>query len=1253
MNIKGEKILPIQIPLDIKVDLLNNHLSQIKEHLDFYNVDCFISYSWGDKKNKTKALILAENLSKAGMKMLLDLNNNKINSSIFEFTEKINSVKYVILAGSKTLMTKCKQKINCILNQEILKIHDKFRSNNSSVVGISFGGGFQNYLPNFLKDKIIGHYTNDFDVYSKVTLDLLHYFAPDIIKQDITTIIENFNKVIISIKYNISHKNILEYHSMNKLQLVEPIAINIDDLLKRDYLKALDSGFLFNPEKTNLFASLVYLIYQNDDQIMTKTGKVEKFKYNDLVDDFDCKTKHIMIQGDSGIGKSTLCKFIVYLWASNKKLLDFKFVFFIKASNLNESKYPVLQYKKYEEIDIIIKECFLNTLTEISRVLLETNINYEKYKILWIIDESDGSLNNIPKHLQDVFKNITSNPYTILTSRNHPGKVPYYQITGFSEDTQLYYIDFFFDSLGYSKNKSTKKNLLHFLNENYLINKLCLIPMYLEFICNIWLNKSSIAHENVNISMTELYQEFFMSMINKFLIEKEHLQPDRVRAEYEISTRLHLPLLALKEISFFILKQNRDIFTCEELENHSSKLFDLSKQKQLFPYLFDDILKIGIISQNGNNLKFIDPSLKMFFVAKYLTDGLQKTINLDDNKNFKDNFTWFVRNYKYIKNNDLLFSFVSGLLNLLNKENDLSESLFMKENIMLFWKNIFSNNLDFVGVNHTLLLLKCLKETDYNMIFTENPEIKSYIYKRLPNILKYISLNNITGCIKMFLSVFNDPNIIGIIISLNFLKDTINFIAYTDRHCSDKILSNLIKNCNPDYSKKILDLVNEKLSMISNIEDDIVGRYFAISRQEDEENNEKFLIALLQSSDLKNKRAAIEIILVQNLNSKKIKMLLHNLAADIDPLRSQNIMEQILQIDTSDVQQLIDNEDIINELMEMDKLSFLCIDILYNSYGYTVNFLEILRQIYKKATSIFIINKLNSIALNLENNLKIEEDVWSDTDTTDSVMFIDNEIINNYINKEEYIKYITNNYQSINWHIIFLEVEIIVKLQEKILGFLIDNNILLANTPLINLINAYAAEFGDNELLGTLIIKRIFFNCHNEVLTIKNNGIMIYNENIVFLQVDNCNEGTYMGFINKFSDLFYDVAKKNSFPVEHKKITFFSKKGTLFCESQNYDSNNNRSSYICTYVELSEPNFKAKENSPYSEQCLSEEDFTNSSTSSTFNCDLFGHYIKNSPLKRFSFEKKSDSESEATIPIKTQNSLATITIAHQRLKLRI
>lgn len=1249
--------MPIQIPIPtpIQVNLLNQFLSQINELLATYCVDCFISYSWGDRGNKKKVSRLAEDLTRAGIYVWLDLqHNHQINSSIFAFTEKINSVKYVVLAGSRSLKNKYATRINCILNQEIAKVYDKFKDDKSSVVGVSLNGQIRSCLPDFLEDKVIGNYTHDFDTYAKTTLDLLECFAPDIIKKDVKTIIKKFNDVITAIKYNISPRNLFEHQAMNSLQLVKQIAINVDDLLKKDYLQKLDSDPSCNVKKINSFKSFVYLIRQNHNQMTTKT---EKHTCNVLINNFFHETKHIIIQGDSGIGKSTLCKLIVYLWASNKKLLDFQFVFFIKASNLNKSRYPVLQGKKYKEMDIIIRECFLQqTLTEISSVVLEINIYDNKHKILWIIDESDGSLSNIPEHLQDVFKYIINSRYTILTSRNHLDK-PHdenYQAIGFSEYTQLNYIDLFFDSSGSTDNKSIKKNLLHFLNSNYLVKKLCLIPMYLEFICNIWLNKLNAA--NFNISITTLYQEIFISIINRFL-EKEHLQPDDLRTKYEISNRLHLPLLAIKKIAFFIHKKNCDIFTCEELEKNSSKLFSSSKQKQLFPYLFDDILKIGIISRNGNNLKFIDPSLKMFFVAKYLVDGLQPSTSLYDHQNFKDKFAWFVKNYKYIKNNDLLFVFISGLLNSLNKNNDFSGSLFLKEDIVLFWGNIFSNNLDFVGINHICLLLKCLKETDYNITFNEKPQIKSYIYERLTKILEFIRVNNIYRCINMFLSVFDDPNTMEIIVNLDLLRDTINFIAHTDENYISSVLSNLLFMGESRYAEKILDLVYEKLLTTLDIENDIVSKYFAFSTKY-VPSNEKFLTGLLKGS-LKNKRTALEIIKIQAFDNQNIIMLLHKLAPDMNPHRTPNIIEKILQIDSSSKQQLIDNEDIINELIEMENLSCLCIDILYNLLSYTAEFSEILRVTYEKTKSSKIKAKTESMRSHLEENLKEDNDLQDLSDAAER--YYDNSMSSGYdtdceigyeadfetdfgigyeADPEEYIKDINANYQSINWQTIFLDVETIVKLGQEILEFLIDNNIFLVNTPLINLINAYAAAYPNNvSSLATLIIKRIFFNCEQEVLTIKNTGIMVYNENVVFLEVNTWNEGKFMSFINAFTKLFYDFAKTHHFDLEHKQTSFTPGYELQICESTQ------RSTYVCAYAELSEPSFKAIENSIHSEQGISDEDHSTSSVS-TFKHGFFGYYTKD-----LSF-KKSDSKPQTSILTEVQDSIVTTTIARQKLCLR-
>ena len=796
-----------------------------------------------------------------------------------------------------------------------------------------------------------------------------------------------------------------------------------------------------------------------------------------------------------------------------------------------------------------------------------------------------------------------------------------------------------------NNNKSIKNNLLHFLMHNYLVKQICLIPMFLEFICNIWLQKLNTP--NVNIKITTLYEEIFTSLINKFLTEKEHSPPDNLRTEYEISNRLYLPLLAIKEIAFFIHKKNCDAFTDEELEKHSSKLFNKSKQKQLFPCLLDDILKIGIISRNGNNFKFIDPSLKMFFVAKYLIDGLQPSTNLYDPQDFKRNFAWFVRNYKYIKNNDLVFVFVSGLLNSLSTNYDFSESLFLKEAMLLFWENIFSNNLDFVGINHICLLLKCLKETDYNITFNENPDIKSYIYQQLPKTLQSIRINNIYGCINIFLSVFSDPNIIEIIIHLNLLMDTVNFIAYTDKSYTFSILANLLSMGKSYCNEKILDFVYEKLSIALDIENDIVNKYLAYSIK-DASSNERFLTELLKGN-LKNKKTALQIISIQNFYNQNIIMLLHKLAPDMDSCRRNNITRNILQIDTSNTQQLIDNEDIINELIEIDSLSCLCLDVLYNLHGYTAKFLTVLRETYEKTISPIIKAKTESMREDLEENSKEDTDVLDEEEIYyNNSMSTDSWVAHE--DAEEYIQDINTNYQPINWQTIFLDVETIIKLEPETLEFLIYNNIFLLNTPLINLINAYAVAYPNNvPSLATFIIKRIFFNCDQEVLTIKNTGIVVYNETIVFLEVDNFKEGNFMTFINVFAELFYNFAKKHDFTLQHQQISFFPEKEKTYCELKLCGSEK-IPTYVCAYAELSEPNFKDLENSINSEQSISDEDYSTIGISTSKHCG-FSYDSKDRLSIKFALEKKSDPKTQTPISTKDQGSMVT-KIASQRLCLR-
>ncbi|CAF1012239.1 unnamed protein product [Rotaria sordida] len=66
----------------------------------------------------------------------------------------------------------------------------------------------------------------------------------------------------------------------------------------------------------------------------------------------------VLVLGEAGSGKTTVCQYITYSWARTKiGKSKFEWLFYIKMRNLNSKRYP-LQSNNYSLIDIIEKECF-------------------------------------------------------------------------------------------------------------------------------------------------------------------------------------------------------------------------------------------------------------------------------------------------------------------------------------------------------------------------------------------------------------------------------------------------------------------------------------------------------------------------------------------------------------------------------------------------------------------------------------------------------------------------------------------------------------------------------------------------------------------------------------------------------------------------------------------------------------------------------------------------------------------------------
>ncbi len=138
---------------------------------------CFISYSWGITPHETLIHKLAGDLEKAGVKVLLDIHDNVPGTRIIRFTEKIENVDFVVLAGSLKLREKYNQEAGSVINMEIDQIATMLRHKPNSIIPILLEGTAKLAFPLFLEGVVYLDFKHQ-ENYPNQVLELLRLLMP-------------------------------------------------------------------------------------------------------------------------------------------------------------------------------------------------------------------------------------------------------------------------------------------------------------------------------------------------------------------------------------------------------------------------------------------------------------------------------------------------------------------------------------------------------------------------------------------------------------------------------------------------------------------------------------------------------------------------------------------------------------------------------------------------------------------------------------------------------------------------------------------------------------------------------------------------------------------------------------------------------------------------------------------------------------------------------------------------------------------
>jgi len=462
-----------------------------------------------------------------------------------------------------------------------------------------------------------------------------------------------------------------------------------------------------------------------------------------------------LLIGQPGSGKSTLTDFLVHSAAKDLLWQGYQWVIPIKLANTTIKLYSSTTNNRdqiaidEEVLNFVIEECIFPFIPK-SIELIKENLKKKFYArlieaknkktLLFILDGFDEC--EQPDNPHPIIKSLLKYPRVIVTSR--PGYIPSLNRLGFDNPNCFYvkgfsrrglenYVLTFFAE----ENKpALSQALLHQLQIDNVLQKLCCIPLYAEIVCSLTDQEDkALSINDIGSSSSALYNEIEVWMYRRYLLKTTPLQSYNIKqSANQTIEELCARLLKILAYSAYLLK-SKTITAPEyqikgrikglilnylnEVDNDFKQMSLLDRDKEV-EKLLETSGFLEITKKGGNtSFNFCHQSLADYFAAcfiakHYAVDRYKKAIKecllREKDQRSEEQFFWLIAG-KLQQEPDL------------NNFNDFMSTLFSPE------KNTPGSNRDYLQ----LLQLCCSNEAQQlsNNFWELEVKTISYFIKQL------------------------------------------------------------------------------------------------------------------------------------------------------------------------------------------------------------------------------------------------------------------------------------------------------------------------------------------------------------------------------------------------------------------------------------------------------------------------------------------------------------------------------------------